>query len=59
MKQYYSWPELGDTVTYKGTTGKVVSHNMGELFFTIHADVGNFYNVDLADFVFDQIRNNC
>jgi hypothetical protein len=54
---HYRWPELGEKITYKHLSGKVVSRHMGELFFTIHADGGNYYNIDLVDFIVDQIRN--
>lgn len=57
MKQYYSWPDLGDHITYKHLSGYVVSRNAGGQFFVIHADGGDYYNIDLVDFVVDQIRN--
>ena len=57
MKQHYSWPDLGEEITYKHLKGVVVSRNMGDLFFTIRPKEGNFYNIDLVDFIVDQIRN--
>lgn len=57
MKQYYSWPDLGEEIKYEHLHGCVVTRNVGELFFTIHDFRGDYYNIDLADFIVDQIKN--
>lgn len=54
---FYRWPELGEHIVYKHLSGKVVSRHAGELFFTIHADVGDYYNIDLVDFIVDKIKS--
>jgi len=57
MKQYYSWPDLGDEIVFEHLRGRVVTRVMSEFFFTIHNHDGNYYNIDLADFIVDQIKN--
>jgi hypothetical protein len=54
---HYQWPELGEQISHLHLSGKVVSRHEEELFFTIHADGGDYYNIDLVDFIVDQIRN--
>lgn len=57
MIQHYTWPDLGEEVVFKHLRGRVVARVMGEMFFTIHNYAGDYYNIDLAEFILDQIRN--
>lgn len=55
---YYRWPKIGEHITYLHLSGKVVSCHTKELFFTIHADAGDYYNIDFVDFMVDKIRQS-
>lgn len=57
MKEHYTWPDLGETVTYTNFTGVVTSRHAGLMEMTLRNSINVVIRVKLEDFIVDQIRN--
>lgn len=54
---HYHWPDLGERIKHKTIEGIVTSRRMREMSFTVRDNFGQYFDIELEEFIVEEIRH--